>query len=182
MKPQQHETSPSILKMRAHLSCLFPAKTKTKAELGLLFAGAVILFDFCSRKRSVPPQDEWPDEVADGLKQALIECDGEFFRAMAKAADFMKAKRTMHADHVSAMIYFAADHLKKTGKSATKQQLIVGTHKLMVKMGQPAIPTDTPQLWTPILRDAGFLNNDKARSKGTAKNHGEGATSPRKGK
>jgi hypothetical protein len=182
MKPQQHETSPSILKMRAHLSCLFPAKTKTKAERGLLFDGAVILFDFCSRKRSVPPQDEWPDEVADGLKQALIDCDGEFFRAMAKAADSMKAKRTKHAENVSTMIYFAADHLKKTGVKATKQQLIVGTHKLMVKIGKPTFPIDSPQEWRPIIRDAGFVHNDKARSKGTAKNHGEGATSPRKRK
>lgn len=182
MKPQQAKIEAAILKMRGHLSCLFPAKTKTKAERNLLFDSAVILFDFCSRKRTVPPQDEWPDEIADGLKQALIDGDGDFFRAMAKAADSTKEKRSIHADHVATMIYFAADHLQKTGEKATKQQLVVGTHKLMVKMNKPAIPTDTPQLWTPILRDAGFLNNDTARSKGTAKNHGEGATSPRKRK
>lgn len=161
----------TILKMRGHLSILFPAASKRPKPQGVLHDAATILFDWCSRKKVVPPHDEWPAEISEGLKRALVECDGDFFRAMAAAADAMKKPRSSHAEHVSTMIYFAANHLGKTGEKPSKQQLIEGTHNLMVKMGKSAMAEELPQLWTPVIASAGFAGSDKAKSKGTRKNH-----------
>lgn len=185
MKSVYVKAEATLLKMRGHLSCLFPSATKKKKLVDPLFGDAVVLFDFCKRKGAAPPADEWPDEVRAGLERALVDCDGDFFRSMAQAADHMRGltgKRSSHAEHVSAMIYFAANHLEKTGEHPTKKQLIEGTHKLMVKMGKSAIYTDTPQLWTPIIASAGFGKSPTAKSEGTMKNHGQWSASRRKDK
>ncbi len=165
-----------ILRMRGHLSCLFPAATKRPKAPDHLFSDAILLYDFCSRKRQVPPNEDWPDEIARGLEKALINCDGDFFRLMAKAADHMRDlenSRSAHATHVTSMIHFAAQRMGVTGEKPTKQELIEGTHALLLKMGKKAFPVDSPQLWTPILAGAGFGGNPKEMPKGTKKRHGQ---------
>jgi len=173
----------TFLKMKAFMDGYFPPaarapnRLKPAADESELFKSAVILFDFNLRRPYGKPCDaEEVSRILRGeLERGFAEVDPEFFRMLARAAEYVRQapKRiTAHAAHVIAARRVAAEFFQR-GETPRKQAVITGTRAALKAQGRPAYPETPAAAWTPILRDAGLSGLPKSNPGGTIKKHGE---------